>query len=106
MSNIKYVNDLLNFVENSNVDPDSELYFNAMEAIKYISGCELVDLNQSIAIVWGIDDVLSERPDLTEEQAGEVLSRVEDIHDCNHGISWYTIRDVAHDLYPEADEDE
>lgn len=37
---------------------------------------------------WYVDDVLSIRPDLTIEQAEDVLEFVAKRHDCNIGITW------------------
>ena len=94
------------FIVNANVDPDSELFKKARAAINELDQYELVDKRYAMAIVWQIDDVLSIRPDLTEEQAGEVLGRVEDIHDASIGISWSTLETVADDLFPEGDGDD
>jgi hypothetical protein len=55
----------------------------------------------SIAIVWNVEDVLEVRPDLTEEQAKEVLRRVKHGHDANFGINWEVLTTVAGDLFPE-----
>ena len=93
-----------NFIVNANVDEDSELFKRAREAINELDQFELVDKRYAMAIVWQVDDVLSIRPDLTEEQAGEVLGRVEDVHDASIGVSWDTLTWCADDLYPEPDE--
>lgn len=58
-----------------------------------------------IAIIWCIEDVQSVRPDLTSEQAWEVLLRCRDKHDCEWGFTWSYLRDVAALLYPESDSD-
>lgn len=100
------IQSLRNLISNSNVDPDSDLYKQAVMAVDVIEESQLVDLKTEIAIVWCIDDVLDVRPDLTEDQAGEVLSRVEDIHDCNLGVTWDTLRIVADDMFEEPEEDE
>lgn len=55
----------------------------------------------SIAIVWNVEDVLEVRPDLTAEQAKEVLSRAERGHDANVGINWDVLDVVAGELFPE-----
>jgi hypothetical protein len=52
---------------------------------------------------WHVDDVLSERPDLTEEQCREVLRNLERNHDANIGINWEVIDTVAAILYPAPD---
>jgi hypothetical protein len=54
-----------------------------------------------IAIIWSTDDVLTVRPDLTDDQAWEVLRAVEDAHDANHGICWDTLEAAAVTLFPE-----
>jgi hypothetical protein len=94
------------FIVNANVDPDSDLFQKARAAINELDQFELVDKRYAMAIVWQIDDVLSIRPDLTEEQAAEVLGRVEDIHDASIGISWETLEAVADDLFPEGGDDD
>jgi len=75
------------------------------------SGPEPVDIDcqvhallaeqKKIAIIWCIEDVQSFRPDLSDEQAWEVLQQVEDIHDAEWGISWQTLETVADDLFPQ-----
>ena len=55
-----------------------------------------------IAIVWNVEDVLEVRPDLTEEQAKEVLRRVKRGHDANVGINWDVLTIVAEGLFPKA----
>ena len=61
---------------------------------------------REIAITWCIEDVQGIRPDLSEDQAWEVLQQVKDVHDAEWGISWSTLETVAEDLFgdaPEAD---
>jgi len=41
------------------------------------------------------------RPDLTDDQAWEVLEQVGDKHDAEWGITWTTLETVADDLFPE-----
>ena len=54
-----------------------------------------------IAIAWGIDDVMTMRGDLTEEQCAKVLESVKKNHDANIGINWEVIELAADTLYPE-----
>ncbi len=64
---------------------------------------------QQIAAIWSIEDVQGIRPDLTPEQAWEVLERVGHKHDAEYGISWTTLECVADDLFgsaPETDDAE
>jgi len=58
------------------------------------------DPTKEIAIIWHIDDVKSVRPDLTDEQALEVLQQVKSKHDAEWGVSWTTLTDVADILFP------
>ena len=94
---------LNDFIANANIDPDSQLFQRAAQAVNALDQFELVDKRVAIAIVWQIDDVLSVRPDLTEEQAGEVLGAVESGHDASIGTSWDTLEIYADQLFPEED---
>ena len=60
----------------------------------------------SVAVVWSIDDVIQERPDLTHGQAMEVLEEVSDSHDAEYGVNWDTLRDTADSMFPKQDKDE
>jgi hypothetical protein len=69
----------------------------------------LLAARRQFAVVWNIDDVQEVRPDLTEDQAWEVLQQLKDAHDAECGISWTTLESVADDLFgsaPESDETE
>lgn len=57
-----------------------------------------------IASIWSIDDVLSIRPDLSPEQAWDVLQQAEGNHDANIGINWEVLRFHAENLFGEAGE--
>jgi len=61
------------------------------------------DNTRQVAIVWDISDVKSERPDLTDEQAMEVLQDISKHHDADLGVCWETIRVVADNLFPKAE---
>ena len=61
---------------------------------------ELLSKRRQIAIIWSTEDVHQERPDLTDDQAWEVLQQVESCHDCNYGITWDTLTCVANYLFP------
>ena len=52
-----------------------------------------------IAIVWSVEDVLEIRPDLSREQAAEVLEQVSQDHDAGIGINWQTLEYVADELF-------
>ena len=61
---------------------------------------ELLAKHHRIAAIWCTDDVRGVRPDLTEEQAWEVLQQVDDHHDAEWGINWITLETTADDLFP------
>ena len=104
MMNEYQIKEALNdFITNANIDPDSQLFQQAVQAVNTLDQFELVDKRVAMAIVWQIDDVLSVRPDLTEEQAAEVLGAVESGHDASIGISWDTLEIYADQLFPEED---
>ncbi|HEY7330675.1 MAG TPA: hypothetical protein VH592_23750 [Gemmataceae bacterium] len=44
------------------------------------------------------------RPDLTDEQAWEVLRQVKRNHDADIGVNWYTLEWNAEDLFGDAPE--
>jgi len=64
----------------------------------------VLESRRQIAHIWSIDDVAEVRPDLTDEQAWEVLQHAERRLDSDMGISWDTLSICAEDLYPEPDE--
>lgn len=65
---------------------------------------DLLARHQQIAAIWSIEDVQSLRPDLTQDQAWEVLEYVGRKHDAEYGVSWMTLQIVADDMFPEPDE--
>lgn len=58
---------------------------------------------REVAVVWCIEDVQGVRPDLTDEQAWDVLQECERRHDCEYGFTWTYIECIAADLYPVPD---
>jgi hypothetical protein len=56
--------------------------------------------SDEIAITWHIDDVKELRPDLTDDQAREVLQQAKDRHDAGIGINWEVLEIHADDLFP------
>ena len=65
---------------------------------------DLLARHQQIATLWSIEDMKNIRPDLTDEQAWDVLEQVGRKHDAEWGISYTTLETVAGDLYPEPDD--
>jgi hypothetical protein len=72
-----------------------------MQDIKDLDVHEFLAVRRQIAVIWSPEDVQEARPDLTDDQAWEVLQRVERQHDCNYGITWTTLETVADDMFPE-----
>ena len=58
----------------------------------------------TIQISWSTDDILGERPDLSFEQAKEVLEALESNHDASIGINWDVINDTADNMFPRPEE--
>jgi hypothetical protein len=63
---------------------------------------ELLAKHRQIAAIWSIEDVQSIRPDLSEEQAWEVLQQVDRRKDAELGITWLTLEMTAEDLFGDA----
>ena len=70
-------------------------------AHEYVEQDHVLQTEDSISIVWSIDDVKEVREDLDDEQAMEVLEFVKDKHDATLGITWDTLQYAADHLYPE-----
>jgi hypothetical protein len=60
---------------------------------------ELLASQRQIAVIWCAGDVQVVRPNLTREQAWEVLEAVKDRHDGEYGISWDVLSVIADDLF-------
>ena len=60
--------------------------------------------DDEIAVVWSIEDVQSVRPDLSDDQAWEVLKFAQRGHDANYGINWECLEASAEALYGYADD--
>jgi hypothetical protein len=71
--------------------------------MNYIAGenLELVPTGDpdEISIVWSTLHVLCVRPDLTKEQAREVLYELDHSHDATIGINWDVIDIVANNMF-------
>ena len=68
---------------------------------------ELLTARRQIADIWSVEDVQSVRPDLTEDQAWDVLQNVDHYKDAERGINWLTLEMAAEQLFgyaPETDE--
>jgi hypothetical protein len=62
--------------------------------------CHFDEKTQILQDPWHVDDVLNQRPDLTEDQACDVLDRLADNFDANIGINWEVIDSCAEYLFP------
>jgi hypothetical protein len=65
---------------------------------------ELLAHNREIAAIWCVDDVQELRPDLSEDQAWEVLQLADRRWDSEFGITWTTIEIIAQELFGDAPE--
>jgi hypothetical protein len=63
---------------------------------------ELLASHQQIAHIWGTEDVQKVRPDLSDEQAWEVLQYVDCRKDAKWGITWLTLEMAAGHLFGNA----
>ena len=61
--------------------------------------------DDSMAVVWGMEDVKSSAADrdiiVNDQDAVDILKEVMNRHDCNYGISWDVINDVTDDYLME-----
>ena len=67
-----------------------------------------MNYKKNFYVCWQIDDVLQERPDLTPQQASEVLYKLCDPaeHDACIGVNWDSINIMCDMLFGDAPEDE
>ena len=54
---------------------------------------------ECIAMLWTVEDIHGLRPDLTDEQAMNVLITASENHDANDGVNWDVLHHWATDLY-------
>lgn len=59
------------------------------------------DPTRQIAIIWDIDDVKGIAKGITDEQAMEVLQKVDHKYDSEYGVTWETIESWVNYLFPE-----
>lgn len=57
-----------------------------------------------IAVIWSVEDVQEVRPDLSDEQAWQVLQNADRRHDATIGINWDTLECHADMLFGAAPE--
>jgi len=62
---------------------------------------DLLANQRAIAIVWDIQHVKDQRPDLSDQQAWEVLQECHQCHERLNDPMLETIRQVAENLYPQ-----
>lgn len=63
---------------------------------------QLLAERREVAVVWCAADVQLIRPDLSDDQAWEVLQLCERYHDCSIGFSWTLIELCADELFPQS----
>lgn len=57
---------------------------------------------RQIALIWGVEDLQEVRPDLSDEQAWQVLQNADRRHDATMGINWDTLECHAEMLFGDA----
>lgn len=77
--------------------------FEIQQRIECLDVHKALARRRQIAIIWSLEDVLEVRPDLSEDQAWEVLQSCRPMHDANDGITWDSIEVICESLFP-ADE--
>lgn len=65
---------------------------------------DILARQREIAIIWGVEDVQSVRPDLSDDQAWEVLKFAQRGHDASLGFNWECLEIAAESLYGLADD--
>jgi hypothetical protein len=60
---------------------------------------ELLEQNRLIAHVWAIEDVQKVRPDLSDDQAWEVLCVANGRFDSENGITWEILEFFAEQVF-------
>lgn len=61
---------------------------------------DLLAKRKQVAVIWSTEDVHEIRPDLTDNQAWEVLQRARSRHDCELGFTWQLLEAVCDELFP------
>jgi hypothetical protein len=59
----------------------------------------LLAKRRQIAVIWDVDDVIAIRPDLTDDQAWDVLQAALKHHDAGVGINWEVLEFQAEILF-------
>lgn len=59
------------------------------------------DPTRQVMVTWSVNDVLEVRPDLTDEEAFDLLVYTKRKHDAEQGITWDVLRDNASWLFHE-----
>lgn len=84
------------------IDLEDVLAFNDLQFAEFDVE-SLFRANRTIAVTWETADVLEKRPDLTDDEAWEVLQAAEQAHDSDYGITWDVIEAIAEELFPTND---
>ena len=66
----------------------------------FLRGLKMKDLYE-ITFTWGIDNVLDVRPDLTYDEAYQVLLSIQDNFNRDEGICNTSVLDTSYELFPE-----
>jgi hypothetical protein len=65
-----------------------------------INIAQVLASRRQVAVTWSIEDVQGVRPDLSDDQAWDVLQEAIDKHDAEYGFTWGFIEFMADELFP------
>jgi hypothetical protein len=66
---------------------------------------QFFEQRRQIAVIWSTEDVRQVRPDLTDDQAWEVLKRCDERKECEISITWTFIELIADEMFPPQDQE-
>ena len=80
---------------------DNEKQPETLDALNVeLKACGIKPIEPYVLFEWHCADVQTVRPDLTDEQALDVLLTAKHYHDANVGINWDVLKIWADELYP------
>ena len=100
----EFINQLENIFYNLQISDEIWDQFDTMTDLYFGGNLRDIardDMIEEIAIIWCIEDVQSVRPDLTDQQASNVLKTLKENHDADVGINWEIIEIEADTLFVE-----
>lgn len=81
-------------------DPSGEKEHPAWKTLEELQAKVNCLETDTVLFSWCVEDVQSVRPDLSNEQAMQVLESCHDNHDADNGMNWMFIKYIADDMFP------